>query len=157
MRFSRGSAKLRQEGYSHIMDSATKERRRRDRHKLRAVIRVRPSVPQDIHFEEIVLTTNVCRDGIYFFTRSNLYRKGLRLFITFPYSNAPGAINKDYLGEVSRVHPLTSGDYGIAIQLLSSIALEVRDQINRSRDSVRALREISEGGVQWPPRFRRSK
>jgi hypothetical protein len=102
----------------------THERRRRSRHKTNIPIYVRHASPHDRSLEEALLTVNACSEGVYFFTTESLYQKGTRLFVTFPYSTAPGAINRDYIAVVKRVDPLENRYYGIAVKLLGTLALD---------------------------------
>ena len=96
------------------------ERRRRARLKLRQVVRVRPS---DAHldFDEILPTVNATRDSVYFASKNMSYMEGMRVFITFPYSDAPGSLNRESLGEVLRVDDLGQGRRGVAIQILMPV------------------------------------
>jgi len=93
------------------------ERRRRARLKLPQVVRVRPS---DAHlsFDEILPTLNTTRDSVYFASKNTTYVEGMRVFITFPYSDATGSLNRESLGQVVRVDDLGQGRRGIAIQIL---------------------------------------
>lgn len=93
------------------------ERRRRARLKLPQVVRVRPS-DAHLQFDEILPTMNTTRDSVYFASKNGSYTKGMRVFITFPYSDAPGSLNRESLGEVLRVDDLGQGRRGIAIQIL---------------------------------------
>jgi hypothetical protein len=96
------------------------EKRGKGRLKLGSSIRVRPSVPGSKAVSEILKTLNVSRNGLYFGTISDSYFKGMRLFVTYPYSSAPGALNRDYVAEVVRVDQLPNGHYGVAIRLLTT-------------------------------------
>jgi len=93
---------------------------------------VRPSVPGSNAVDEKLMTLNVSRNGLYFGTASRSYYKGMRLFVTYPYSAAPGAINRDYIAEVVRVDRLPNGHYGVAIQLLTTLHLEMNTRKGRS-------------------------
>lgn len=93
------------------------ERRRKGRLRLPRVVRVRPSEPRSADFDEILPTQNAARDGVYFVSKNQKYRQGMRVFITYPYSDAPGSINRESLGEVVRVDKLDHGRYGIAVQI----------------------------------------
>jgi hypothetical protein len=93
------------------------ERRRSRRIKVAQPVRVRPSDPREIHFEEIVSSVNASREGIYFLTRRESYYPGLRLFITFPYNSPHDPLNCEYVGHVLRVEPLPHGKFGIAVHL----------------------------------------
>ena len=89
-------------------------------------IRVRPSVPGPNTAEEILETLNVSRNGLYFGTARKSYCKGMRLFITYPYSSAPGAINRDYLARVLRVDRLPNGLCGVAVQFSTTLYLDTQ-------------------------------
>jgi len=102
------------------------EKRNKGRVKLERSIRVRPSVPGTQAREEMILETlNVSRHGLYFVTASSAYHKNMRLFITYPYSSAPGAINRDYIAEITRIDRLPNDLYGIAIRFLTTLSLEM--------------------------------
>lgn len=105
------------------VDAPRRDRRARGRHKWATPIYVRPSLPHDFGIEEDLETLNVCREGIYFCTSQSFYQRDMRLFVTFPYSTVPGAINRDYIAVVKRVESLESGRYGIAVKLLETLAL----------------------------------
>ena len=60
------------------------EQRRGRRAKLARTLRVRPSEPRDEHFEDLPLTVNASREGVYFTTRRETYYPGMRVFVTFP-------------------------------------------------------------------------
>lgn len=101
-----------------------KDRRRRGRARLDTLVRLRPSEPISDHFDEIICTQNVSRDGIYFATTNRLYKEGMRLFVTFPYSAHTGAINRDYIGEVRRIDQLDNGNRGVAVHLIGTLVLD---------------------------------
>ncbi len=104
------------------------ERRRKGRAKVSLPLYVRPSHSGVNHFDDVSETVNVTRDGLYFHTASRAYRTGLRLFITYPYSDAPGALNTDYLAEVVRVDRLSDGGLAVAVRLLMSILTSDHDR-----------------------------
>jgi hypothetical protein len=64
---------------------------------------------------------NASRDSVYFASKNESYVEGMRVFITFPYSDAPGSLNRESLGEVIRVDDLGQGRRGIAIKILMPI------------------------------------
>jgi len=105
------------------------DRRDRGRAKLAQRLRVRPSEPHGIDFDEVLITINVCRDGVYFPTERDGYYKGMRVFITFPYNDNPGAINMEYIGEVVRIDKLSHARQGIAVHLKMKINLGGRETI----------------------------
>jgi len=93
------------------------DRRRRARLKLPQTVRVRPS---DAHldFDEILPTLNATRESVYFASKNGAYVEGMRVFITFPYADSPGSLNRESLGRVVRVDDLGQGRRGIAIEIL---------------------------------------
>ena len=93
------------------------ERRRRARLKLPQVVRVRPS-DAHLNFDEILPTLNATRDSVYFASKNASYIKGMRVFITYPYSDSQGSLNRESLGKVVRVDDLGQGRRGIAIEIL---------------------------------------
>ena len=106
--------------------------RRRPRTKFPQSVRVRPSDPKDLNFEDVQETLNTSREGLYFTTRLDSYYPGMRLFITFPYSSPTDPINCEYIGEVLRVEQLGNSHHGIAVHLLMTI------NVAPSRTSVRS-------------------
>ena len=99
------------------------DRRGKRRAMLSQTVRVRPSEPVANDFDEIHATLNISREGIYFSTESPGYFKGMRLFVTMPYSSVPGAANPEYIGEVVRVDPLPNRLRGVAVHLVTSVNL----------------------------------
>jgi hypothetical protein len=96
------------------------ELRRARRAKLARPMRVRPSEPRDDHFEDLPNSVNASKHGIYFVSRLSNYYKGMRVFITFPYSsNDP--MNSEYLADVVRIDSLSNGKFGIAVDLKMSV------------------------------------
>jgi hypothetical protein len=99
------------------------ERRRLPRKKTFRPIRVRPSFPGQHDFDEVLGTVNAHREGLFFITELNTYKKGLRLFVTVPYSpHAPG--ENDYIGEVVRVENLPDGKFGVAVHLIQTFGMK---------------------------------
>jgi hypothetical protein len=86
----------------------------------------------DRDFDEVLATDNTCRDGFYASTIIAGYKKHMRVFVTVPYSVVLGAINREYVGEVTRVESLSDGRNGIAIHLLQSVGLSARTRVFRS-------------------------
>ena len=97
------------------------ERRRKGRLKLPQTVRVRPSDPLRHDFDEILPTLNTSRDSIYFASKNEFYKEGMRLFVTYPYSDGPGSINRESLGKVVRIDDLGHGRRGIAVEILMPI------------------------------------
>ena len=111
-----------------MIANAKLEKRHWARARLSFVARMRPSLPTVQEFDEVLVTLNSSRSGCYFTTDSTRYKKHLRLFVMVPFSNAVGALNRDYLGEVVRVEELQDGRKGVAVNLLTSIGLSREEQ-----------------------------
>ncbi len=93
------------------------DKRRSRRAKIAKPLRVRPSEPRDEHFEDLPISVNASKEGIYFHTRRGNYYKGMRVFVTFPFSSAHDPMNCEYVGEVVRVENLPNGRFGVALHL----------------------------------------
>lgn len=93
------------------------EKRRSRRAKIARPLRVRPSDPRDEHFEDLPVSVNASKDGIYFTSRRKSYYKGMRVFVTFPFSSAHDPMNCEYVAEVVRVEELPNGKFGVAVNL----------------------------------------
>jgi hypothetical protein len=87
------------------------------RAKISRPVRVRPSDPRDEHFEDLPVSVNASKEGIYFTSRQKSYYKGMRVFVTFPFSSPYDPMNCEYVAEVVRVEELSKGKFGIAVQL----------------------------------------
>lgn len=99
------------------------ERRRRARLKLQQTVRVRPSDSHRDDFDEILPTLNTSRDSVYFASKNQAYTEGMRLFVTYPYSDGPGSLNRESLGRVVRIDDLGHGRRGIAVEILMPVYL----------------------------------
>lgn len=108
-----------------IAAPAASERRRNPRSKLPCFILVRPFESGPDYFESIILTKNSSRQGLAFETDNSIYCERMRLLLTFPYLTQPGAINRDYVGEITRVAPLPEGQYHVAVRFLTTAKLTV--------------------------------
>lgn len=102
----------------------TPERRASRRCKINQLMRIRPSDPEREHFEDLRGSHSVSRSGVYFQTSEKGYEIGMRLFVTMPYSNAPSALNREYLAEVVRVDALSNGLTGVGIKLLMEMGMQ---------------------------------
>ena len=76
-------------------------------------------------FEEVSLTLNASRDGLYFSSKLQCYRVGLSLLIAFPYSKSAER-NVYFLGKVVRIDSLPDGRVGVAVELMTTIANKER-------------------------------
>ena len=97
------------------------ELRRARRAKLARPMRVRPSEPRDDHFEDLPTSVNASKHGIYFLSRRSNYYKGMRVFVTFPYTSAHDPMTSEYLAEVVRIDTLPKDKFGIAVDLKMTV------------------------------------
>lgn len=97
------------------------EKRRSRRAKIARTLRVRPSEPRDDHFDDLPVSINASREGIFFSTRKETYYPGMRVFVTFPYSTPQDPMNCEYVAQVVRVEKLPSGKLGVAVNLLMTV------------------------------------
>ena len=104
--------------------SATQERRGTRRCKITQLMRIRPSDPEKEHFDDMRGTLSVSRSGVYFQTSEPGYEIGMRLFVTLPYSQAPMSLNREYLAEVVRRNPLSTGMFGIGLKILMEMGVQ---------------------------------
>lgn len=100
------------------------ERRGSRRCRISQLMRLRPSDPEKEHFEDLRTTVSVSRSGVYFHTSESGYEVGMRLFVTMPYSHDPIAMNREYLGEVVRMDPLSNGLNGVGVKILMEMGMQ---------------------------------
>jgi hypothetical protein len=93
------------------------DKRQSRRAKIAKPLRVRPSEPRDEHFEDLPISVNASKEGIYFHTRRANYYKGMRVFVTFPFASPHDPMNCEYVGEVVRVENLPHSRFGVALHL----------------------------------------
>ncbi len=97
------------------------DKRRSRRAKLVKPLRVRPSEPRDEHFEDLPVSVNASKEGIYFHSRRDNYYKGMRVFVTFPFTSAHDPMSCEYVAEVVRVETLPNGRFGVALHLIMTM------------------------------------
>ena len=102
----------------------TQERRGSRRCKITQLMRIRPSDPEKEHFDDMRGTLSVSRTGVYFQTSEPGYEIGMRLFVTLPYSQNPMAMNREYLAEVVRRDPLSTGMFGVGLKILMEVGMQ---------------------------------
>jgi hypothetical protein len=83
--------------------------------------RVRPPAPDDDHFEELPVRTNLSKQGIYFPTCRADGSQGMGLVMTYPFTFAQYPNACEYLAEVVRVEVLTEERVGVAARLLTTV------------------------------------
>jgi hypothetical protein len=104
-------------GGAGAADSQYPHKRRYRRIRIAKPARVRPSEPRDDHFEDFPVSVNASKDGVYFTSRCKNYYKGMRVFVTFPYSSQYDPTNCEYVAEVVRIEDLPNGKSGVAVHL----------------------------------------
>jgi hypothetical protein len=97
------------------------EKRISPRAKVSRMLRVRPSDPGAENFEELPITVNVSKHGIYFHTHLPNYRRGMRLFVTYPFTFTGDPMKSEYIAEVVRVDHLADSRFGIAVRLIMTV------------------------------------
>ena len=102
---------------NNVVEAPVAELRRARRARIVKQVRVRPSDPRDDHFEDLSISANASKHGIYFVSRKSNYYKGMRVFVTFPFASAHDPMNCEYLAEVVRVEDLPSNKFGVAVDL----------------------------------------
>jgi hypothetical protein len=97
------------------------DKRASRRAKIARPVRVRPSEPRDDHFEDMPISVNASKSGIYFTSRLHSYYPGMRVFVTFPYTSPHDPMNLEYVAQVVRVEKLENGKTGVAVHLQMSM------------------------------------
>src|SRR5579862_4830734 len=110
-----------EEAMSEKVEKRVTDNRVSRRAKIAKPVRVRPSEPRDDHFEDIPVSVNASKTGIYFVTRLHSYYPGMRVFVTFPYSSPHDPMNAEYVAQVVRVEKLENGKTGVAVNLKMSM------------------------------------
>ena len=90
------------------------EHRANRRVKVSRPLLVRPADPK--YSEEVQVTLNTSRDGLYFRTRLKHYHVGMRVSVILGY--VPNdRCNSTSLGKVVRIDRLGDGSFGIAVHI----------------------------------------
>jgi PilZ domain-containing protein len=97
------------------------DKRRSRRIRIGQPLKIRACDPKDIGVEEINITKNVSRDGIYFVSPVRTYTEGMRLYVTVPHHHPSDPKDREYLGQVVRVDRLGEEQCGVAIQFLAEV------------------------------------
>jgi PilZ domain len=107
--------------------TAQQERRKAPRAKLPRRIRVRPF---DFRLsEEVCMTANVSRTGLYIETSAGHYYAGMNVSVTRNFE-PEDTIHREETGTVTRVEKLNDGRWGVAIRILP---INARHSLGRSR------------------------
>jgi hypothetical protein len=108
---------------------SSQERRKKIRTKVPRMIRVRPSEPTPEEFDEVLPTINASRNSVYFVPQNGIFELNMRVLVTYPYSSAPGTINQEFLGAVTRIDKLPGNKQGVAVELLMPIYVGTKETI----------------------------
>jgi len=103
------------------LEKSVSDKRAGRRAKIARPVRVRPSEPRDDHFDDMPISVNASKSGIYFTTRQKSYYPGMRVFVTFPYTSPHDPMNCEYVAQVVRVEKLENGKTGVAVHLQMSV------------------------------------
>jgi PilZ domain len=110
-----------EEAMAEKLEKRVADNRVSRRAKISRPVRVRPSEPRDDHFEDLPISVNASKTGIYFVTRLHSYYPGMRVFVTFPFSSPHDPMNCEYVAQVVRVEKLENGKTGVAVNLKMSM------------------------------------
>ena len=109
--------------------SKNKERRREHRAKVARPVYVEATDTNGEQFEELRTTRDLGRWGFYFVTEKRSYQPGMQVHAIPAF----GCLNSEYEGEVVRVEQLPTGEFGVAVRLLSVVnAVPARETVTRS-------------------------
>jgi len=96
----------------------TQARPKRRRLKMARPVLVRPSNHTDKHFQEVRTTVSASPGGLYFTSWRDGYYKGMRVFVTYPYSAQALVGSSEYVGEVTAVDQLEGMRRGIGVRFV---------------------------------------
>jgi hypothetical protein len=96
-------------------------KRRSRRIRIGQPLRVRVPGSKDEQFEEVNITKNVVREGIYFVSPLAGYHEGMRIYVTVPYHTPSQSQDREYLAQVVRVERLADQQSGVAVQFLTEV------------------------------------
>jgi hypothetical protein len=120
-------------GISPVVEIRKEDLRRARRAKMVRPLRVRPSEPRDDHFEDFPNSVNASKHGIYFVSKRSSYYKGMRVFVTYPYTSAHDPMACEYLAEVVRVEAQADGKFGVAVDLKMSMNMSSAPKVTSYR------------------------
>jgi hypothetical protein len=109
------------------LETAKQERRKAPRVKLPRCVRVRPF---DFRLpEEVCMTANVSRTGLYIETSVGHYYAGMNVSVVRNFQ-PDDRVNREETGTVTRVERLNDSRWGVAIRILP---VNARPVLGRSR------------------------
>jgi len=109
----------------------TNDRRSRRRALISAPVRVR-SV--DVTFggpDEISTTLDVSRGGVLFIAKTDAFKSGMPVQVTFPYTRSQGSAQAEQSGRVVRSTKMPDGRYSVAVALRSGAGEDLVDSGGR--------------------------
>ena len=115
------------------MDEAFQPRSRRHRFSCKAHIH-NPYALADS--EQLCVTKNFSRDGVYFIANDNGLRENMRLVMSFP-EGLPVAPDHEYLVEVMRMNSLPDDRCGVGARLI------LRAMLGRCREMIAPKANVS--------------
>jgi hypothetical protein len=98
-----------------VITPSEQEHRASRRVKVSRPLLARPADPK--YKEEVQVTLNTSRDGLYFRTKAKHYHVGMRVSVILGYI-PNDRCNSSSLGKVVRIDQLEDGSFGIAVQIL---------------------------------------
>jgi hypothetical protein len=98
-----------------VGSAPNREQRRNPRARVSLSVRVRPMNPEDGQFEDVRVTMNASRTGLYFTTAQPHYRPRMQVLVAFPYGPAGSSHDREDTAQVVRVDRLSSGRFGVAL------------------------------------------
>ena len=108
------------------------DRRRRRRALISSPIRVRCEGVTGDGPDEVSTTIDVSRAGVLFLATHPGYTRGMSVWVTFPYSKAPGHLQAEQEGTVVRVTGMPDGRSAIAVALgIKGVGEELVDASGR--------------------------
>jgi hypothetical protein len=97
------------------MQTAVKEFRATPRENLSEPVRVRPC---DLEYpEEVCVTVNVSRTGLYFVTNTEHYSVGMTVIVTLNFG-PDDPMHREQIGDVVRMERIDRDKWGVAIRIL---------------------------------------
>ena len=117
------------------LEKPVSDNRASRRAKIARPVRVRPSEPRDDHFEDLPISVNASKSGIYFTSRLKSYYPGMRVFVTFPFTSPHDPMNYECVAQVVRVEKLENGKTGVAVHLKMSMNFNAGGPAGRSTPS----------------------
>jgi c-di-GMP-binding flagellar brake protein YcgR len=108
-------------------------RRRNPRARISLPIRVRSADFVDDQVDEVLVTINMSRGGLYFISQRSSYHRGMKVLLTIPFRDFVADAGPEERGEVVRVEHFNDGRAGVAVRLLKSAESWAAHKVHPSR------------------------